>query len=346
LDGRLRFQSALFPGQDVTAVAASLTYRPEDGFANYPKGVAWAMREWLTQQGVVATANLPGADMMFYGDLPNSAGLSSSASIELATAAALNGLWELNSAAVDLALLSQRAENEFVGVQCGIMDQFSIAVGEANQALSLDCSTLNYRLVPVVLQDHLLVIANTHKPRDLAESKYNERRRECNQALAQLQRVRPQLRHLAEITPEQWPDLTTALNHPVLLRRARHVVFESHRAKMAPILLARGDLVAFGKQMNESHHSLRDDYEVTGPELDALAEAAWGAPGCLGSRMTGAGFGGCTVSLVQNSEVDGFIQQVSRVYQERVGWKPSFYLSGIGPGAREITNEVKLQWQF
>ena len=352
-DGRFRFQSTLFPGFEVvdeTDVIENLTFRPEDGFANYPRGVVWAMRKRLQLErgsdATDATERLLGADMLFHGDLPHSAGLSSSASIELATAVAMNGLWELNWSASDLAVLGQRAENDFVGVQCGIMDQFSIAVGEKNQALSLDCGTLAYRLVPVELRGHLLVIANTHKPRELADSKYNERRRECEQALSQLQTARPDLRHLADITPQEWPDLARSLTNPVLLRRVRHVVFENYRAKTAPALLAQGDLTVFGEQMNESHRSLRDDYEVTGPELDALAEAAWEAPGCLGSRMTGAGFGGCTVSLVQVSGVNRFVQQVSLGYQKKVGRAPSFYLSGIGPGAREITSEVKSQWQF
>lgn len=335
-DGSLRFASTAFSAQ-VRVTVHDLQFAVEDDYANYPKGVMWA----LAQAGV----KLTGADCLFAGNMPNSAGLSSSASVEMATAVAMDALAGSHLPRVELVKLGQKAENQFVGVNSGIMDQFASGMGKAEHALLLDCATLDYRLVPIHMPQHHLVMANTNKKRGLADSKYNERWNECQQALALLQVVRPTLQHLAEIDPAEWDFVQEAVTDPVLLRRVHHVVFEHARTKAAADRLGAGDLVAFGELMNASHASLRDDYEVTGPELDALAEAAWDVEGCIGSRMTGAGFGGCTVSLVRNDALEVFQSQVAARYEKSTGLRPTFYISAIGDGAREVTQEVQVIWR-
>ncbi len=329
-DGMYRFASTAFP-HIVTVKKGDLKYKPEDDYANYPKGVVWAMEK--------AGVSIPGADILYHGNLPNGAGLSSSASIEVVTAFAINQLSGAGLSVERLTLLSQEAENQFVGVNCGIMDQFSVGMGKADHALLLQCSTLRYRLVPVQAPGYKLVITNTNKRRGLADSKYNERRQECETALAQMQRVDPNLTCLADVSPDDWERLSAVLDDETLKKRARHVVFEHARTQRAAALLEQGNLRAFGELMNESHRSLRDDYEVTGPELDALVEAAWTVEGCIGSRMTGAGFGGCTVSLVEESQLSVFEQVVTERYIEQIGRTPSFYVSDIGDGVREVTGD-------
>ncbi|WP_229776475.1 galactokinase [Alicyclobacillus cellulosilyticus] len=331
-DRTLRFASTSFP-QEVTVSLDDLHFDPADDYANYPKGVAWA----LQQDG----HQLQGVDVLYYGNLPNGAGLSSSASIELATAVAFNELAELGLDGVQMARIGQRAENQFVGVHCGIMDQFAVAMGKEQAAILLDCATLSYRHVPFDAGEYRIVIANTNKRRGLADSKYNERRAECEAALRQLQAWRPDLKFLAQLPLEAWPEAEARLANPVLRKRARHVVTEQARVHQAAACLAEGRLAEFGRLLNASHVSLRDDYEVTGPELDALAEAAWEAEGCIGSRMTGAGFGGCTVSLVHRDAIDAFAAQVAERYRRAVGLEASLYVSDIGDGAREVTAEVR-----
>lgn len=334
-DGVLRFASTTFPGE-VTAQAEDLAFTAADGFANYPKGALWA----LAQAGVP----VQGADMLFASNLPSGAGLSSSAAIEVVTAAAMAAFADRTLPAADLALLTQRAENEFIGVQCGIMDQFAVAAGRAGHAMLLDCGTLRCEWVPLHLGDARVVITNTHHTRGLADSAYNQRRAECERALALLREVRPALRALADIPPEEWPALESRLTDDVLRRRARHVVTEQARVREAARRVAAGDVIGFGRLLNESHVSLRDDYEVTGPALDALAEAAWNAPGCYGSRMTGAGFGGCTVSLVKADALDAFEAEVTRAYQAATGKQPTFYVSDAGDGVHEVTEEAMRVW--
>lgn len=332
-DGIVRFASDGFE-QEVTADIATLIFREEDDFANYPKGVI----KTLQDQGI----RFAGADFYYISNLPAGAGLSSSAAIELATATAVNHLADGGGASPKrLAEMSQTAENQFVGVNCGIMDQFAVAMGQVNHAISLDCKTLEYHLVPIQAAGYQLVIANTNKRRGLTDSKYNERRSECEAALAQLQQVRPKLTCLADIHASEWPVLEESITGDVLRRRARHVVQENTRAKTAAKVLADGDILRFGEMMIESHVSLRDDYEVTGVELDALAEAAWNVEGCIGSRMTGAGFGGCTVSLVANDAVARFETEVGARYTAATGLTPAFYVTQIGDGARRITEEVR-----
>lgn len=329
-DGEFRFASTSFPLE--VSVSEPVVYAKEDDFANYPKGVIWAMG----QEGV----HIPGADMLFVGNLPNGAGLSSSASIELVTGVAINAIAGHPLNHIRLAQLGQRAENQFVGVNSGIMDQFASAMGRAHHAILLDCGTLEYRYAPLPDEGVQLVVTNTNKRRGLADSKYNERRAECDEALRQIQQRLPNVSFLAQVTQNLWSELEPFIDGDVVRRRAKHVVTETARVREAVEALELGNLARFGQLLNESHVSLRDDFEVTGVELDALAEAAWDVDGCLGSRMTGAGFGGCTVSLVKDSTVESFKSHVARVYHERTGLAPSFYTSAVGDGAREVTEEV------
>ncbi|KPV44339.1 galactokinase [Alicyclobacillus ferrooxydans] len=330
-DKVLRFASASFE-QVVEVPAANLTYKTGDDYANYPKGVIHEFEK----RGF----EIPGLDLFYYGNLPNGAGLSSSASMEVVTASMMNELLGAGLSREELALLSQAAENQFVGVNCGIMDQFAVALGKQHHAISLNCDTLAYQLVPVRIEGVSLVIANTNKRRGLTDSKYNERRGECEAALVELQKVRPGIGSLGDIDEAEWTSLEGQLADPVLQKRARHVVLENNRAKRATTVLRDGDIAEFGRMMNASHESLRDDYEVTGKELDSLVEAAWAVGGCIGSRMTGAGFGGCTVSLVEADKVDEFVRAVGEAYTARIGYAPSFYVTDIGDGVKEVTNEV------
>jgi galactokinase len=339
-DGVFRFASSSFSRVvEVAGVhsAAELTFRTDDDFANYPKGVLWA----LAEQGI----QFPGGDFYFHGNLPYGAGLSSSASVEVATAVAVNEILGAGLKPPQLAQVTQRAENRFVGVNCGIMDQFAVAAGRADHAIALDCDTLTYELVPVRMEGYRLVITNTNQRRGLADSKYNERRAECEAALAKVRQTHPEIRHLADIPVERWPEFAELIGDDTLRRRARHVVTENGRVNAAIAALKAGRIEEFGQLLNESHRSLRDDYEVTGPALDTLAEAAWSVPGCLGSRMTGAGFGGCTVSLVREEAVAEFEQMVRERYSAATGLTPSIYVTDIGDGAREVTEEVMAQCQ-
>lgn len=294
---------------------------------NYPMGV---MYEFITRGFVI-----PGIDLYFYGNVPNGAGLSSSASIEVVTATALNEFLNAKLGGIDIALLCQHAENYFVGVNCGIMDQFASAMGKKDHAIYLDCNTLNFQLVPLVLKGYKLVIANTNKRRGLADSKYNERRKECDQAVAEISRIKP-IKYLCELTMEQFNQLQGAITDDTVKRRARHAISENERTGKAVQLLRDGNLTGFGQLMNASHDSLRYDYEVTGLELDTLVEEARKISGVIGSRMTGAGFGGCTVSLVREESVNEMIEKVGKGYHAVTGLKADFYVAEVGDGARRI----------
>ncbi|MCD1260049.1 galactokinase [Paenibacillus athensensis] len=305
-----------------------LHYDVADDWMNYPKGI-------VVQLAAVGAALTRGYDLLFHGEIPNGAGLSSSASIEVVTA---YGLLTAENQPVDkvkIALLAQKTENQFVGVNCGIMDQFAVANGKKDHAILLMCDTLEYRHVPFAAGSCKLVIGNTNKRRGLVESAYNERRRQCEQAVGDLQRLFPELTLLGQLTLKQFQVHSGLIGDPTVRRRAQHVVEEIDRVLQAVRVLEEGDLAAFGKLMTASHVSLRDLYEVTGPELDAMVEAAWAVPGVLGSRMTGAGFGGCTVSLVQEAAVSDFIDRVGREYTEKTGLTPSFYVCDIGDGVKQ-----------
>jgi galactokinase len=302
---------------------------PARGWGNYPAGV---LSELLLQG-----AELRGADVLFTTTLPQGAGLSSSAAMEVLTAFSFLALAQAPTDDLKaIALLCQKAENLFVGVNCGIMDQFAVALGREDCALLLDCESQDYHYVPVALGAHALVIINTSRERRLTDSKYNERRAECDAVLRLLGTDAPQ----NGLVHAKWRDLTVHVSDPVLQRRARHVISEQARVEQASCVLAADDLVTFGKLLTESHASLRDDYEVTGPYLDAIAGAALQAPGCLGARMTGAGFGGCAIALVEQERIPAFTASVRSAYLAATGLTPSFYETRAADGVHETTGEA------
>lgn len=298
-----------------------------NSWINYPLGV---IKEFMLR-GI----EVSGCELLFYGDVPNGAGLSSSASIEMVTAVALNELFAAGLSTLDLVKLSQRAENVFVGMNCGIMDQFAVGFGKKDHAIFLNCDTLNYENVPVKLVDHSLIITNSNKRRGLTDSKYNERREECEKAVRYLQYYRD-LRNLSEMSTDEIPELDMYIPEPVVLKRARHVITENGRVLEAAQVLRQNDIYRFGELMNESHDSLKNDYEVTGRELDALVYEGRKLKGVIGTRMTGAGFGGCTVSIVEKEHAENFMKELSKSYTEITGLVPDFYLPEIGNGAGRI----------
>ncbi|GAA0759406.1 galactokinase [Clostridium sartagoforme] len=305
-----------------------IKYEKSHDWVNYPKGVIDVMKK----HGYDINK---GFDVAIYGNIPNGAGLSSSASLELLMAVMMDKLFELNIDRVDLVKFSQEAENKFVGVNCGIMDQFAIGMGKGNNAILLDCNTLKYNYCPVELKNEILVIANTNKRRGLADSKYNERRSECEKALEEL-KTKLSINSLGELSIEEFENNKDLIDSEIRIKRAKHAVYENQRTLMAKEALEKNDLITFGKLMNESHISLRDDYEVTGIELDTLVELAWNHEATIGARMTGAGFGGCTVALINKDSVEDFIEKVGQGYKEKIGYEASFYIANIGDGTREI----------
>ena len=302
---------------------------PSDDWANYPKGVI----KTFIDAGYSIDK---GFDVLFFGNIPNGAGLSSSASIELLTSVVLKELFNLNLDTVEMVKLSQKAENNFIGVNCGIMDQFAIGMGKKDNAILLDCSTLEYHYAPIKLNGASIVIANTNKKRGLADSKYNERRNSCEAAVKILNENKINIKNLGELSVEKFDEVKHFITDNEQLKRATHAVTENERTKKAVEKLNSGDIEAFGKLMNQSHISLRDDYEVTGFELDSLVEASWEAKGTIGARMTGAGFGGCTVSIVQDQYVQDFIQSVGEKYKAKTGLVADFYVAKIGDGSRKL----------
>ena len=327
-DGKIRLYSLNFEKMGLIETDTQhLAFDKKQDWANYPLGVFWAMQ----QRGLA----LGGADLLFWGDVPLGAGLSSSASIELATAVTLNTLFDLNVPQTELAKIGQEAENKFVGMNCGIMDQFASAMGKKNHAILLDCNTLKYEYAPLDLKGVSILICNTNKPHNLIESKYNERRAQSEHALKELQ-SKLKIHALGELSEEEFEANKKLIADPVERKRAKHAVYENQRTLQAEQALKRGDLAQFGQFMNASHVSLRDDYEVTGAELDAMAEAAWKQPGVLGARMTGGGFGGCVVALVKNENIEVFKQNVATEYEAKTGYKPDFYIASAEDGAREI----------
>jgi len=326
-DNLLRLASANFPGEPVAVSLDALVYDEKYGWANYLLGVAAEFQK--------LGFPLSGVDVLIAGDVSSSAGLSSSASIELLMSVILNTFFDCGLSMVALVKLSQRAENQFVGVNCGIMDQFAVGMGKRDHAMLLDCATLEVQYIPLVLDRHRLVIGNTNSPRGLATSKYNERRAECEQAVAMLN-AELDIKQLADLTPEAFEANQHLITDETIRRRAEHVVYEIQRTKAAVEQLLDGNLEAFGALMNDSHDSLANLYEVTGFALDTMVALAREQKGVLGARMTGAGFGGCTVSLVEEEHVKPFIEHVGRAYQEKTGLPGDFYIAGIGDGARQL----------
>lgn len=327
-DKKVRLYSLNFPEKGIIdADLSAISYDKKQDWANYPLGVI----KTLQNHGYNINQ---GFELMFWGDIPNGAGLSSSASIELATAVAMNKVFNLYIPQVELVKFCQEAENKFVGMNCGIMDQFAIGMGKEGCAVLLDCNTLNYEYAPLDLKGVSIVIMNTNKRRELADSKYNERRSECERALKELQRKLP-IKSLGDLSIDEFEKNKELITNPTDRKRAKHAVYENQRTLQAVERLKAGDLKTFGKLMNESHISLRDDYEVTGKELDTLAEAAWQQPGVLGARMTGAGFGGCAIALAQDADVKHFIDNVGKIYREKTGLQADFYIASVGGPARQ-----------
>jgi len=328
-DKKIRFYSENFEALGIIEVNIDeIEYNKEHDWANYPKGVIWAFEN----SGMKIDS---GFDILYYGNIPNGAGLSSSASIEVVTGVVLKDLYNFTIDMVDIVKCSKAAENQFIGVNCGIMDQFVIGMGKKNSAILLDTNTLRYQYANIELDGASIVIANTNKRRGLADSKYNERRTECETALKDLQ-SKLKINSLCELNEEEFEENRHLIKDEVCARRAKHVIYENQRTLKAVKALENSDIELFGKLMNESHVSLRDDYEVTGIELDTLVEIAWKEAGVIGSRMTGAGFGGCTVSIVKDAFVDNFIKNVGTEYKSKIGDRAAFYVAQIGEGARRI----------
>ncbi len=324
-DRKLRFFSMNFDHLGVIESSLeNLKAEKEAGWTNYPKGVMWAFEKKGFQ--------IPfGMDLLLNGNIPNGSGLSSSASVEVLTGYILKDFFGFEVSNQDLALIGQYAENNFNGVNCGIMDQFAIAMGKKDHAIFLDTADLSYTYAPIKLEGAKLVIACSNKKRGLGDSKYNERRSECETALAELQKV-IDIKGLGDLAEDEFEQHKDAIKDSVRVKRARHAVYENQRTIKAVDALKAGNIELFGRLMNDSHVSLRDDYEVTGIELDTLVEEAWKIKGVIGSRMTGAGFGGCTVSLVKDEAIDAFTEQVGKAYLAKIGYKADFYVVEIGNG--------------
>lgn len=328
-DDRVRLYSENFPDKGVIEFSINdLEFRKEDDWTNYPKG----MMKFLKSDGYTIDT---GMDILYYGTIPNGAGLSSSASIELLTGVILNDLFALSVKMIDLVEVGKRVENKFIGVNSGIMDQFAIGMGKKDYAILLDTNTLEYELVPAEFGDYSVAIMNTNKRRELADSKYNERRAECEEALSRLQ-TKLTIKSLGELDEATFTANESLIEDEILIKRAKHAVTENERTLKAKEALVAGDLAAFGKLLDASHASLRDDYEVTGVELDTLVATAQAQPGVLGARMTGAGFGGCAIALVHNSEWDNFVNNVKSAYEEVIGYETDIYRAAIDDGARKL----------
>lgn len=304
-----------------------LEYDKKDNWANYVKGMVLKLKEGHTIDH--------GFELLVEGTIPNGAGLSSSASLELLVGVMLEDLFDLKTDRLELVRTGKKVENEFIGVNSGIMDQFAIGFGDVDQAILLDTNTLKYEMVPVKLDGYAVVIMNTNKRRELADSKYNERRSECEEALARLQR-NLDIQSLGELDVATFEANSSLIADDTLTRRARHAVTENQRTLEAKAELEKGNLAAFGKLLNASHHSLRYDYEVTGIELDTLVDTAQAQEGVLGARMTGAGFGGCAIALVKEENIATFKNNVYDVYLKIVGYAPDFYVAHIGSGTTKI----------
>ncbi len=324
-DDKLQFISMNF--EELGVIESSLKEFVPGGDKNwtaYPKGVMWAFE----QKGMKMPAGL---DLLLFGNIPNGSGLSSSASVEVLTGFLLRDLFGFDVTNQDLALIGQFSENRYNLVNCGIMDQFAIAMGKKDHAIFLDTATLQYEYAPIHLDGAKIVISCSNKKRGLGDSKYNERRSECETALAELQKV-VNVKSLGELDEAAFEKYQGAIGDEIRRKRAKHAVCENQRTIKAVAALKAGKLEEFGQLMNASHVSLRDDYEVTGKELDTLVEEAWKVPGVIGARMTGAGFGGCSVSIVKEEAVENFIRSVGEAYEKKIGYAADFYVVDIGDG--------------
>ena len=328
-DDKIRLHSLNLPGKGVIEADLNhIEYKKEQDWANYPLG----MIKTIQNHGYKLDH---GFELLFWGDIPSGAGLSSSASIELATAVAMNKAFNLHIPQVELVKMAQEDENKFVGMNCGIMDQFASGMGKEDHAILLDCNTLDYEYVPLNLRGVSIVIINSNKKHALVTSEYNTRRKECEHALKELQQKLP-IKSLGELSIEQFEQNKHLITSEVERRRAKHAVYENQRTLQAAAALKKGDLSTFGKLMNESHVSLRDDYETSAPELDIIAETAWSVPGVLGARITGGGFGGCAVALVKDEAVKPLMDAINRIYPDKTGLKADFYIASAGGPARQM----------
>ena len=313
----------------VEASLDDLTNKKEYNWANYPLGIVWAFKE----KGHTITS---GFDMVIWGNIPNGSGLSSSASLEVLTGVILTDLFEIKDLSMtDLALIGQYSENNFNGCNCGIMDQFAVAMGKKDHAIFLDTSDLSYEYAPCVLDGAKIVITNSKVKHSLVDSAYNDRRNECAAALKALQ-SELDIQALGDLTPEEFEAHKSLIKDEIQLQRAKHAVYENQRTIDAVTALKAGDIESFGKLMNQSHISLRDDYDVSCEEIDILVDLAWKIPGVLGSRITGGGFGGCTVSIVKDESIDTFIETIGKTYLEKVGHEAEFYTVDIGDGSSRL----------
>ena len=329
-DRRLRFFSGNFEHLGILEVSLDeLVFKKEDNWTNYPKGVI----KFLKEAGHSIEAGL---DVYVYGNIPNGSGLSSSASLELLIGVICEELFDLKLERLDLVKIGKQTENHFIGVNSGIMDQFAIGMGADKQAIYLDTNTLEYDLVPLDLGDYVVVIMNTNKRRELADSKYNERRAECEKAVEELNHLLD-IDHLGVLDEALFDQYAYLIQDGDRIKRARHAVSENQRTLKAKAALIAGDLEQFGRLINASHVSLEHDYQVTGIELDTLVHTAWDQPGVLGARMTGAGFGGCAIAIVHKDEVEAFTVTVGKTYEEKIGYAPAFYLAEVAGGSRVLS---------
>jgi galactokinase len=327
---KLRFRCLNFPETADLNLQTSYSKTGKEWF-NYPLGV---INELLKEGHTIS-----GLDMLFYGNLPIGAGLSSSASIEVLTTFAVQTIFQLNISNADNALLSKKVENEFIGMNCGIMDQFAVAMGKKHKAILLNCDTLEYEYLPFETGDYVLAIINSNKQRSLTESKYNERFAQCG-AVLKLLKKELDVENLCDVDMKGFESHRYLINDPVLEKRALHVISENERVKEAKEVLSKGQLIRFGELMYASHESLKELYEVSGKELDTIVEFAKTYKGCIGARMTGAGFGGCAIALVKKEQFDDFSEKLTEYYNDKIGYKPEVFASEIGDGVRELNVEV------
>ncbi|WP_250278857.1 galactokinase [[Clostridium] colinum] len=329
-DKKIRCYSLNFQDKGIIEVdITNLNYNEQDNWVNYVKSVIWA----FNQKGYKIEF---GFDFVCFGTIPNGSGLSSSASLEILISKILIDLNNFNMDMIEVALISQFAENKFIGVNCGIMDQFAIAMAKKDNAIFLNTNNLEYKYAPINLENMKIVISNTNKKRELADSKYNERREECEKSLIEIKKIKNNIETLADLTPDEFEKIKDIIKNEIWQKRVKHVVYENDRTKKAYKFLQENNIKKFGELLNLSHKSLKEDYEVTGKELDTLVEISYQQDGVLGSRMTGAGFGGCTVSIVREDCVQNFIKNVGKSYREKIGYDADFYVAEIGNTPKQI----------
>lgn len=324
-DTKIIYNDARFPGTYEFDVNETFVYKKENDYANYLNGILSQLKE----KGFSFPC---GFEILMASNVPAGGGISSSSALECGFAYAVSETFGFGIDRIEIAKLGQMSEHNFMNVNCGIMDQFIIAMGKKNTAVMLNCDTLEYKYAPLELGDYRFVVMNTNKQRKLADSKYNERRGQCEEALKILQDSGLKITALCQLTPDEWEKSKDAIKDEILLKRARHCIYENQRVKDAVKVLEEKNLSALGKLLNASHKSLKEDYEVTGIELDTLAEEAQKQNGCLGARMTGAGFGGCAIALVHKDSIDTFIENVQKAYTEKIGYAAGFFACESGDG--------------